>query len=278
MSTLTGIFGVQHNPMLWRTLADPKDDDLIALRDAYAASSQRLLAMRPDVVVVIATDHLTQWFYENMPTFLVGKAERIPATFHNEEREFGLPRAELRGHLQLAAWLHEDGLRRGVDFASSEDFRADHSIFVPLHFLTPALDVSIVPVFTNCIAPPLPSAERFFELGEVLRASIEACPLALRVVVVASGHLATEIGGPKHFAGSPDVEFDQEAVAMVGAGALDEVRRLATFERLRDAGNVTHQFLNFVAAMGVAAGKPADVAEARFSRFATSPFFEWHTP
>jgi hypothetical protein len=276
MSELVAVVGVQHNPLLWRVLADPKDDDLRALRDAFAATSERLLATEPDVLVVLATDHLTQWFYDNMPTFLIGKAPVIPTTFENERREFGIEERTLRGDVDLASWLLHDGLARGVDYASSDEFRADHSVLVPLHYLTPRLDVPIVPVFTNCIAPPLPSAERFYQLGESLRASLAACPLPRRVAVLASGHLATEVGGPRHFQGSPDLDFDAEAVAMVRDGRLGELTKLAGFERLRAAGNVSHQFLNFVAAMGVVGGRPASRAIAVYSRFATSPFFEWY--
>jgi protocatechuate 4,5-dioxygenase, beta chain len=276
MSDVVAVVGVQHNPLLWRTLADPVEEDLVALRDAFAETSQRLLATRPDVLVVFATDHLTQWFYENMPTFLVGKAPIVPTTFPNETREFGLPERELAGDVELASWLLSDCLDRSVDFASSDEYRADHSILVPLHYLTPALDVPIVPIFTNCIAPPLPSAERLYAVGGAVRASLSACPLSRRVAVIASGHLATEVGGPRHFQGSPDLEFDADAVAMVRDGRLGELAKLAGFERLREAGNVSHQFLNFVAAMGVVGGRPATHAKAMYSRFATSPFFEWY--
>ena len=208
MSELVGIFGVQHNPLLYRVLKDPVDDDLIALRDTFAELAERLRSVRPDVVVVIATDHLTQWWYDNMPTFLVGRSSRMQATFPNEEREFGLPTATLLGDIDVGAWLHEDGIRRGFDLAGSDDFRVDHSVLVPLHFLTPDLDVPVVPFFTNAIAPPFPTAERFYQLGVMIRAAIQACPLGRRVAILASGHLATEIGGPRHFAGSPDREFD----------------------------------------------------------------------
>ncbi len=275
MSELVGVFGVQHNPLLYRTLAAPVDDDLVALRDAFAESSERLRALRPDVVIIISTDHLTQWFYENMPTFLVGRAATIPATFASEEREFGLPRATFDGDPQLGAWLHEDGLRRDFDLSASDQFRVDHSVLVPMHYLTPGLDVPIVPVFTNAIAPPFPTAARFYALGEAIRAAVLACPLDRRVAVVASGHLATEVGGPRQFSGSPDPDFDLAAVQMVREGAVSQLETLASYERLLAAGNVTHQFLNFVVAMGVTQGRPASHAEARVSRFATSPFFEW---
>jgi protocatechuate 4,5-dioxygenase beta chain len=276
MSELVATVGVQHNPLLWRVLADPHDDDLVALRDAFRETSARLLATRPDVLVIFATDHLTQWFYDNMPTFLIGKAPVVRTTFPNEEREFGLPERTLAGDVDLATWLLNDGITRGVDFASSDEYRADHSVLVPLHYLTPDLDIPIVPIFTNCIAPPLPPAERLYAVGQAVRASIDKCPLHRRIAVLASGHLATEVGGPKHFRGSPDLDFEAEAVDMVRNGRLGDLDKLATFDRLRDAGNVSHQFLNFVAAMGVVGGRPATHAKAMYSRFATSPFFEWY--
>jgi aromatic ring-opening dioxygenase catalytic subunit (LigB family) len=276
VSELVAVVGVQHNPLLWRTLADPHEPDLVALRDEFAAVSDRLLATRPDALVVIGTDHLTQWFYGNMASFLIGKAPMIPATFVSEQREFGITPHVLAGDVPLATWLLSDGLARDVDFSCSDEFRADHSILVPLRFLTPRLDIPVVPVFTNCMAPPLPRPERFYAVGEVIRASLGACPLPRRVAVIASGHLSTEVGGPRHFRGSPDPGFDSEAVALIAAGFTDDLVKLASFERLTAAGNVSHQFLNFVTAKGVAGGRPASHAIALTSRFATSPFFEWY--
>lgn len=275
MSRLVGVFGVQHNPLLWRALEAPTDPALRQLRETFGEVSEQLRGVRPDVILVIATDHLTQWFYENMPTFLVGKAELVPATFPNEEREFGISPAILHGDVDLGAWLHEDGIAQGIDFAASDDFRVDHSVLVPLRYLTPGYEVPIVPVFTNAIAPPLPTAERFFVLGQVLRRAIESCPLDRRVAVVASGHLATEVGGPRQFMGSPDPEFDVAAVRAVRDGALDDMMAISTYERLLEAGNVTHQFLNYVTAVGVVNGRSATSATAVESRFASAPFFVW---
>lgn len=271
MAEIVGIFGTTHNPLLWRA----RGDDLAATRAGFSLLAERLAAARPDVIVVVATDHLTQWFYDNMPSFLVGKAPSIPATFWNEEREFGLPTAALQGDPALARDLLGGGIERGVDFAASDGFRADHSVLLPLLYLTPSLDIPVVPVFTNCMAPPLPPAARFFHLGSVIRQAIEDSPLTRRVAVVSSGHLATEVGGPRHFAGSPDPGFDEQAVEWMRAGDVDGVLKALTYERLREAGNVTHQFLNFLVTMGVAGGAPAAYADGAASRFATSPFFEW---
>ncbi|QKG24259.1 extradiol ring-cleavage dioxygenase [Actinomadura verrucosospora] len=276
MAEIVGIYGVPHNPLLWRTLAaDPLPDDLRATADGFARLRARLAEARPDVIVTVSTDHLTQWFYDNMPSFLVGKAERVPVTFWAEEREFGLPKAELRGDPELARALLAGGIERGVDFAASDEFTADHSVLVPLLYLRPDLDLPVVCVFTNCMAPPLPTPARFFRVGEVVREAIEVLPGGRRVAVVASGHLATEVGGPKHFAGSPDRDFDAWAVELLRKGAVEEAVRSLTFDRLLAAGNVSHQFLNFLVTMGVAGGAPALHADGAVSRFATSPFFEW---
>ena len=213
MSELVGVVGVQHNPLLWRTLADPVDQQLVSLRAAFAACADRVAASRPDVIVIVTTDHLRQWFYDNMPTFLVGKAPSMPGTFPDEHRDFGIPHVELAGDPALAGWLHRDGIAQGFDLAASDDLRVDHSVVIPMLFLRPDLDLPIVPVFTNTMAPPFAPAARFFQLGQALRRSIESSPDTRRVLVIGSGHTATEVGGPRQFRGSPSPEFDEQTLA-----------------------------------------------------------------
>jgi protocatechuate 4,5-dioxygenase, beta chain len=222
------------------------------------------------VIGGVATDHLTQWFDDNMPAFLVGRCELIPATFPNEEREFGIPVDTLGGDATLAHDILIGGLERGFDFSSSREFRADHSIYLPYAFLCPDKDIPIVPVFTNAIAPPMPPAQRFLALGRVLRAAVEASPLDRRVVIVASGHLATEVGGPKQFQGAPDPGFDELAVHWVSSGDVESLLAELTPARMLAAGNVTAQFLNFLVTIGAANGKPAAYAAGVRSRFASN--------
>jgi aromatic ring-opening dioxygenase catalytic subunit (LigB family) len=275
VSELVGVFGVQHNPLLWRALDRPEDPRLQAVLRAFGEMSEEIRGLRPDVLVMLTTDHLNQWFYDNMPTFLVGMAEAIPAIFPNEEREFGITPAILPGDPLMGAYLLAGGIAQGIDFAASDNYRADHSIRVPLHFLVPRLDVPIVPIFTNAIAPPFPTASRFFALGRAVRAAIERAPLNRRVIVLASGHLATEVGGPRQFSGSPDIAFDRAALRVLTSGVTSDLLALGGYERLAAAGNVTHQFLNFVAAAGVVNGRPATRARVLESAMASAPFFSW---
>jgi hypothetical protein len=56
-----------------------------------------LTGARPDVLVMVGSDHFHQLWLDNMPQFLIGKAPCYDGNFHNEEREFGLPRMFVRG-------------------------------------------------------------------------------------------------------------------------------------------------------------------------------------
>ena len=42
------------------------------------------------MLVVVSGDHFNQWFYDNMPTFVIGKAARARGPFPHEEELFGV--------------------------------------------------------------------------------------------------------------------------------------------------------------------------------------------
>src|SRR5262249_53955906 len=103
----------------------------------------------------------------------------------------------------------------GFDLALVQAFEADHSVFVPLHFLTPEMNIPVIPIFIsghNHFArghmSPMPSACRCFELGQTIRAAIERCPQPMRVVTIGSGAISLDVHGtkiaPGLFVGVPD--------------------------------------------------------------------------
>lgn len=276
MSTFVGAVGVTHNPLLWKTLRpEPLDAPLADVAEGYAALATWLADRRADVVLVVGTDHMTRLSTDNMPTFLIGKGPRHSAIFWNETREFGIPQMELDGDREVGSHLLRSGLDQGFDLAYSDDIRLDHAFVVPYTFLVPSHDIPVVPVFTNCIAPPLPPAARFLRLGEMLRDAIEHLPGDRRVAIISSGHLSVEVGGPRQFAGAPSPDFDDSMTELIARGAVDEIIAGSTPEALTRAGNVTHQFMNFLVALGAAGGSPAVRAESITSRFTASPFYAW---
>ena len=277
VADLVGVLGVTHNPLMWATLRQSTPDDLARVMANFDRFRSRVSDLAPDVIVLVASDHFHMLMTSNMPAFMIGKAPEMRAAHPNEERQFGLTPSRLRGDPELAAhMLGGRDLAHGVDFAFSDEPWLDHSFLVPLLFLTPALEIPVVPIFTNCNAPPLPTAARFAELGRHLGAAINSFGGQRRVVVVGSGHLAHELGGPRQFMGSsPDPEFDEKAVAWMSTGDLDAAVAATSFDRLTEAGNESYQFLNFITCMAVAEGRPAAFAEGPPTRFGNLPFFAW---
>lgn len=277
MAHIACVLGVTHNPFMPRLLAQPEPPSgALAVKARLDEMRDRLSDARPDALIMIGNDHLNQFFMDNMPAFLVGKMDSYPGTFPNESREFGIATCRVPGEPELSDLLLDGGFDRGIDFAYSNELRIDHSIVVPLLWLRPDMDVPIVPVLTNCIAPPLPRAQRFYEVGQAIRATIEHSAGDRRIAVVVSGHLSLEVGGPRQFeARLLDPEFDDRAVGWVATGDIDGAARACRFPDLHVSGNMTYGFLNFLLAMGVARGRPPTHAEAMDVGFPAVPFFAW---
>lgn len=277
MAELVATLGVPHTPLLWEMLRGDVPEDLADVARHFERFRRLLDESRPDVLVMIASDHFRQLLPSNMPAFMIGKADSVRCTHPNEERMFGLPGFELDGDVELSRrLLGGRELPDGFDFAFSDEPWLDHAFTVPLLYLRPDLDLPVVPVFTNANAPPIPSARRFAEVGGHIRRSILEWDDDRRVAVVGSGHLAVELGGPRQFGGvSPDPEFDRTAVSWLAGGDMDAAVEGATFDRMFRAGNLTFQYLNLVSCLAVAGGRRPAVAAGVECRFGAEPFFAW---
>jgi aromatic ring-opening dioxygenase catalytic subunit (LigB family) len=275
MAELVMAAATPHNPLLWRAIREPVPDDLLGVEANFARVRDSIIDAGVDVLIVLGTDHIRQFFADNAPAFIVGKADSYHGTYENEVRTFGMEYVELTGHRGLAdAIVGRELLPDAIDFAVSHEWRLDHGFVIPLQYVRPALDLPIVPIHANATLPPLPSPQRFAALGRHLRTAVEAWDADVRVGLLTSGHMATDVGGPRQFDGSPDPEFDALAVEWMRRGDLEAAIEGCSYERIMSAGNVTYQYVNILAALA-AMGRPADVAEATESRFASSPFFLW---
>lgn len=277
MAELVEIMGISHSPNFPGQIAEPNPEPAIveAARD-YTLMRQRMADTRPDVLIVIASDHLNQFFMDNMPAFLIGKAPKAEGPFPHEMRTFGIAPYSAEVEVDVAKKMLQLAPKMGVDFSFSDEFRIDHAFTVPLNFIRPEMDLPIVPIFTNVMAPPVLPAQRFFEVGKAIRRIIDELPSNKRVGVLSSGHLAIEIGGPKEGRSSSDPEFDRRMMNLVGRGDASTVIEEATWDRMMASGNVTPGFLNFVLLMGLADGKAPSVSGVRFPKSKGSvPFMAW---
>lgn len=277
MAKIVQVMGVTHNPNLFRILQEvEKRPGAKEVKEKYAEMRQKLSEARPDVVVIIGHDHVNQWFMNNMPAFLVGKAPVTEGPFDHQEAELGVPHYRARIDVDVARSILEGGLERNVDFAYSDEFRIDHAYCVPLALLRPEMDLPIVPIFINCFAPPVPRPRRCYQVGEVIRDVLETeVPADKRVAVVASGHLSIELGGPKVMDKPVDDEFDARVVEQIRRADLDGVCREATYERSLEIGNYSVGVVDYIMAMAIARCRPPSQAEGLSANSQTMGFFLW---
>lgn len=277
MAKLVTIIGITHNPFMPRLFQQPHQPPGAAkIKEKIAMMRRKLGEAKPDVLVTIGNDHLHQFFMDNMPPFMIGKMTSYDGTFYDEIREFDLPTCKLPGDPDLSEHILERSMDEGVDFSYSNELTIDHSIIVPMMFVRPEMDIPIVPILTNCIAPPLPRPKRFYEVGLAIRKAIDSVPGSRRIGVVVSGHLSLEVGGPKQFERRLlDPEFDAAAVAWIQQGNIHAASQECTSEKMLKAGNMTTGYLNFLMMMGVARSTQPSCAERLDAGFPAIPFFSW---
>src|SRR6201992_2347297 len=149
-----------------------------ALKDslyaAYAELARGLAAARPDALIIIAAEHFANFFMNNMPSFAIGMSDQYQGPIE-DPAWLRIPRATVPGNAALSRQLIQE-IMQTVDVAYAEEWKFDHGIMVPLHFLTPAFDVPVIPVNINCQGPPLAPLHRAWAFGEAIRRAADSVP------------------------------------------------------------------------------------------------------
>ncbi len=169
-----GIVGRAH-------LADPE------ARDSFYAAlgdlRERLAAAAPDALIVVAAEHFGNFFMNNMPAFAMALTDDYEGPIE-DEAWLGIRRRRVPGDRALALRLITSVLNE-VDVAYAEEWKLDHGIMVPLHFLTPDYDLPVIAANINCQGPPLTPLHRAYAFGRALRHACDAVPE--RIALIGTG-------------------------------------------------------------------------------------------
>ena len=243
MAKLVGAFGTPHGPGLPKDVAQAPGK--LPTETLMAQVREQLEAVAPDLIIEVASDHFTNFFYNNFPQFCVGMVDEAegPAETYCE-----MPRTVVKGMPEVAMNFLKYGLKSHFDVGVAQELRLDHSVVVPLHFLTPSMEIPVVPLFVNGLVPPLPSAERCLALGRALGQFIEELGGNLRVALLASGAFSLEVGGPRM--GYTDEEWMTNVTSLLEQGKYGDLARSATSERMYAAGNISGELLCWITVTG----------------------------
>ena len=243
MAKLVMAVGVPHGPMIpWQIANEPGKH---AAEGLMKDVREQLEAAEPDVIIETTSDHFNNFSFQHLSQFCVGVVDQAEGPV---ETYCPMPPQVMKGHPEMGKALLTYGLRSGFDLGVAQELRLDHSVLVPLHFLTPNMEIPVVPLYTNGLVPPLPQTRRCFNLGRMIRRFVEDWDRDLRVAVVASGVFSLEIGGPKF--GTVDEEWTSAVRSMLEGGKHESLVRRATEPRMLAAGNVSGELLNWVTMAG----------------------------
>lgn len=299
---IAGVVCMSHTPLLDRCRAAP--DVEAAFNLAVQSAASFVAGIRPELTVVIFPDHLNGFFYDLMPSFCIG----LQAT---SVGDYGTVPGELDVPESIAANCAAFCAAAGVDPAISYKMRVDHGAAQPIELLG-GRPTPLVPVFINCVAPPMPTFARVRALGRALGEWAAQRPE--RILVVASGGLSHDppipqmaktsdedrqrlINGPSlthaqrlerqrrvfsvgaaSAAGQSNFrplnpEWDKAAMEAFAAGRLDHLDRSSDDQITEVAGCGGHEIRTWFAALALASTEGPYLADILFY----SPIDEWIT-
>jgi protocatechuate 4,5-dioxygenase beta chain len=259
MAEIVSVLALAHAPGAtgWLDKAPKHEQD--GINQGYAELRRRLEATRPDVIVGVANDHLLNFHPGHVPDWCVGTAAQWqgPAAWFRDW--INVPDYQVAGEPELARHIVRASGRKGFNLDYRDDLLFDDNWSVPLHYLTPAHDIPLVPIHMNCVLPPMPPVQRCFEFGQVLAQVVQAWPQHLRVAIMATGGLSHDPGGPKYF--GVDEAFDRWFLGLLGEGDPQQVLRECTLDKMMAAGDGgTTELLAWIVALGAVGRRKADTA------------------
>lgn len=264
MAELVGVFATSHTPVMINFPHAIADADREQIYGAFKTLGAQIAATRPQVLVVISDDHLHNFFLDNFPAFCIGATNRYPTPV---EHWLKAERRELRGDVELGAYLLRQALDADFDPSFSMDLTLDHGVLTPLELSGLSQQIAIVPILVNCVQPPMPTMRRCLQWGQFLGRALRAYPGCERVAVLATGGISHDVGTPRM--GMVNEPFDREFLRLLAADDDEGLVEHST-RHVGEAGNGTEEIRNWLIAHGAAAG-------ARHESIYYKPMPDWYT-
>ena len=234
-----------------KDMADP--DHVASLYAAFEDMREQLIAAQPDVLIIVAAEHFANFFMNNMPAYCMGMADEYTGPIEDPDW-LGIERTSFRGLPDLSKRLISD-VMNDVDVAYAEEWKFDHGISVPLHFLNPKSDLPVIPVNINCQGPPLTPLHRAWAFGEALGRACRAVPE--RIAIIGTG-------GVSHWPATPDSgkineAWDREFLDRWSRNDKAGLLSYTDAETYADAGQGGFEIRTFIAISGATAGQAAAI-------------------
>jgi aromatic ring-opening dioxygenase catalytic subunit (LigB family) len=242
---------MSHAPGITAWPDAPPVEQREAVWGAFGAIRTGLEAAKPDALIVLTSEHWANFFLDHIGAFCVGKADAFTGPI---EPWLNIAKTSIPGAPDLAATLIEAAYANGVEPSFAHELEFDHGTMVPLHFLTPQMNVPMVPVIFNTLAAPQPTPARCYTFGEIIGDVARKAPQ--RIGIVATGGMSHDPGERNH--GIIDAEFDQRFFEKMMTGERAPLTSI-THAELQAAGAGAFELLSWIALRGAIGAAPGRV-------------------
>lgn len=237
--------------------------------DAFESLRNAIYELAIDAIVAVSSEHFTNFFVNNFPTFAVGTAisYEMPAT-DAFSKFLRIDRRQYPGHERLGEEIYSGLLK--LDFDPSlvaGDYGFDESFAVPLKLLLGDFQIPIVPVLLNAIHPPFPTLKRCFSLGKAISQILVSQEVAERVMLLGTGGLSHWVGLPR--AGQINESFDAKFIDALSSGNCEGLLEISDQE-IDSAGNGAHEIRSWLVVSGATNASPFEIK-------AYEPVTQWLT-
>ena len=200
MAEIIGGIGTSHVPSIGVALDKGLDQTPVwkPFFDGYDYTKEWIAEHKPDVAVVVFNDHGNAMFLDRVPTFTVGVADRYkPADEGWGPRDI----PDFIGAEDMSWHFADKLVENHFDPMIAREITVDHGLQVPMElcFGRPkdCWPVTILPIWVNTVQYPIPTPQRCWDMGKILRDAIESFPGDERVVILGTGGLSHQLQGAR---------------------------------------------------------------------------------
>jgi aromatic ring-opening dioxygenase catalytic subunit (LigB family) len=236
-------------------LMSPRCVDAQAARvfDGMLRVGRHLRASKPDLLVIVSSDHLFNVRLGTPARFLVGTGDSFTPF-----GDMDIPRETYAGHPSFANEFLDFARSRGVSIDRIEPFAPDHGTAVPLLFANPDRDIPVVPLLVNYSCDTTPEPEECWQFGVTLAEFVSSMrPAGERVALLGAGGLSHWVG---YAESRVNEAFDRRFLDAVERGALASWRASTAAQIEREAGNGGLEIMSWLAVLGATPGARAEIA------------------
>jgi protocatechuate 4,5-dioxygenase, beta chain len=236
MAKLLAGVGTSHVPSIAAALDKGlrNSDEWKPFFDGYSPAQDWVAQHKPDIAIVIFNDHGNSFFLDRVPTLALGVAEEYrPA----DEGWGPRPVPNFTGAADFAWHLADCMVEGHFDPMICRELDVDHGLQVPMELIfgrPEAWPVKVVPILVNTIQYPIPTPQRMWELGVLLRKAIDSYPTDEKIIVMGTGGLSHQLQGAR--AGFINPDADREWIAKIGANP-ERYRSMTREEYVEEFGS-----------------------------------------